>query len=127
MPGEDGIVLPNYEKAFISKAKIFDYALNKDHPSGGDKAIAFDLALGFNQSNGRLLIKEIVRLLPSIKVFERPARFGRQFHGVTEMTGPSGKTARVKICWQIDDGTDVPHLTSVYVDKRRSHHGDRGA
>ena len=117
MPQNEGSLLPNFEKAVIPEEKIFGYALNREHPFGRDKATAFERALGYTLENGHLLIANIRNHLPVAPVLERKGRFGRQFSFVMEITGVNGKTAKVKVCWQIDDGADFPRLTSVYVDE----------
>lgn len=117
MPQNERRLLPNYEKAVIPEDKIFGYALNGEHPFGRDKAIAFERALGYTRENGDCLIADIRNHLPSSPVRERQGRFGRQFSFTMEVTGVNGKTARVKVCWQIDKGTDFPRLASVYVDE----------
>lgn len=111
------MILPHYRDAVIPETKIFDYALNMKHPKGRDKAIAFHRALGYNQSNGDALIAAIRQVLPIMHVVERAGIYGRQFCGVTELTGVNGKTAKVRTCWQIDRGTNIPKLTSIYVDQ----------
>lgn len=109
-------LLPNYRNAVISASKIFGYALNKEHPLGKDKAMAFERALGYTKENGMLLVAEIRKHLPTTPVSERKGRFGRQFSSDMRISGPNGKTANVRVCWQIDDDADFPRLTSVYVD-----------
>ena len=108
--------LPNFEKAVIPSEKIFKYALDKNHETGGPKAVAFEKALGYNINNGNELIANIRQSLPTLDCTTiRKTRFGTQYSGDVMMRGPNGKTAKVRIAWQIDYGEDVPHLTSVYV------------
>jgi hypothetical protein len=109
--------LPNYEKAIIPDAKIFNYALNMDHPVGRNKAVVFDNVLGYNKSNGEKLISAIREHLPQMECISRKGKYGVQYSGKIDLTGPSGRTARVKVAWQIDNGTDFPKLTSIYVDE----------
>lgn len=117
MPRNKEDLLPNYEHAVISEEKIFGYALNMDHPAGRDKAIAFERALGYTKENGYMLIEEIRKHLPIVPVIERKGRFGRQFSFIMNIAGANGKRANVKVCWQIDNGTIFPRLTSVYIDE----------
>lgn len=108
--------LPNLEKAVIPSEKIFKYTLDKEHKTGGPKAIAFEKALGYNISNGSELIANIRQCLPALDCTTiRKTRFGTQYSGDVMMRGPNGKTAKVRIAWQIDYGEEVPHLTSIYV------------
>ena len=52
-------ILANVNKAIIDPDKITSYALNPNHPVGGDKAKVFESALGYNQSNALDLISKI--------------------------------------------------------------------
>lgn len=108
--------LPNFEKAVIPSEKIFGYALNKQHAKGGPKAIAFEKALGYNIKNGEQLIANIRQCLPLLECTTiRRAPYGIQYSGDVIMQGINGKTAKVRVAWQIDYGEEIPHLTSVYV------------
>ena len=108
--------LPNFEKAVIPSGKIFKYALDKNHLKGGSKAVAFEKALGYNIENGEQLIANIRQCLPMLECTTvRKTPYGIQYSGDVMMRGPNGKTAKVRIAWQIDYGEKIPHLTSVYV------------
>nr|WP_249025297.1 DUF6883 domain-containing protein [Neisseria canis] len=108
--------LPNADKAVIDPKKIKGYALNTEHPVGGNKAKVFQSALGFNQSNADELIEKIQQ-----GVCENPATLGKcDEHGQRytvdiPMTGPNGKTATVRTGWIIDSGKSIPRLTTTYV------------
>lgn len=60
--------VPNADNAIIDPSKLTSYALNPDHPIGGNKAIVFESALGYNQSNADQLISKIQQ-----GVMENPA------------------------------------------------------
>lgn len=109
--------LPNYKNAIIPDEKINGYALNKNHPSGKNKAIAFEQYLGYNNSNSNLLIEEIRKLTsenPAVLRFSD--EYGDRYEIKALMDGVSGKTANVKIAYIVQkDGT--ARLTSVYVAK----------
>lgn len=59
--------LPNVQKPTINPKKLTGYALNPDHPVGGNKAKVFESALGFNQSNADELMEQIYEKLPNSK------------------------------------------------------------
>lgn len=51
--------LINADKAIIDVNKLTSYALNTEHPVGGNKAKVFESALGYNQSNVADLITKV--------------------------------------------------------------------
>lgn len=111
--------LPNFENAVIADSKIFGYALNKSHAVGKDKALVFDEVLGYNQSNGRELIKAVLEALPHVESIPREITFyGKKYRCVIPMRGPSGRWANVITGWQVDHGADFPRLTTIFVDKK---------
>ena len=63
--------IPNVESATINPKKLTEYALNPNHPVGGNKAKVFESALGYNQSNAddlmRQSLKQISRKQPRNK------------------------------------------------------------
>ena len=56
-------LLPRFEEAFIPIEKFTRYAL--DFESDHNKALAFDLALGYNKDNAVCLVANIRRNLPN--------------------------------------------------------------
>lgn len=112
--------LPNFKQAVISDDKIFKYVLNKEHPIGGNKAIVFESALGYNQSNGEALINNIKNNLHNNNSIPK----GNKGHGETYevnmmITGPNGKTANVVTGWIVDNEKNFPRLTSAYVKEKK--------
>lgn len=111
-------LLPNNKKAVISNEKFTKYALNKEHTTGRDKAVAFEKALGYNVDNANELIANIHKNIAFCPAKKRPAtEYGQPFDVTMNLTGPNGKTARVKTGWIIDKGAEHPRLTSAYVTK----------
>lgn len=107
--------LPNFENATIAAEKLAGYALNPDHPTGGHKARRIMAALGFGQSDAQTVAQMISDNLgkhPSIDGASN--QWGRQFAVDMPLTGPAG-TAIVRTAWIIDEGSDIPRLTSFYV------------
>lgn len=112
-------LLPHYQRAVIQKEKITGYVLNKQHKTGMDKAIAFEKALGYNIDNADDLIKNIYQNLSLYPAKLRPkTQYGQPFEVIMKLTGPNGKTAKVKTGWIIENGKNHPRLTSAYVAKR---------
>lgn len=68
--GEDIVhinTLPNVDRAVIDPRLLIEYALNLDHPAGGNTAKVFESALSYNKSNADDLIKQIYNNLPNIE------------------------------------------------------------
>lgn len=107
--------LPNVENADIPLKKLSNYALDPQHPTGGHKARRIKAALGFEAKDAEQLAMMLRAELPA-----HPAQagvsnaWGRLFYVDIPLTGPSGK-AIVRTSWIIDEGQDVPRLTSFYV------------
>lgn len=114
--GSTGSNLENAGQAVIDPQKVTGYALDPTHPVGGNKAIVFDSALGFNQSNADQLISQIQK-----GVTENPAipgksdQFGQRFTVDMPITGPNGNTVTVRSGWIYDPGSSTPRLTTLYV------------
>lgn len=108
--------LPGYKKAVIPDDKIVGYALNKNHPTGKNKAVAFEKALGYNLENKDILIQRIHDgLKNNIANSRTVTAYGKPFEVTMKIQGVNGKSANVKTGWIIDNGNDAPRLTSVYV------------
>lgn len=118
-----GIVnlLPNLENAVIPEAKIFRYALDQSSPKGKDKAVVFESALGYNQSNGRLLIEAIKENLPRFKsVVKEQDQYGERYNVVLRLMGVNGREANVLTAWIIRPEEDFPRLTTLYVTEKEA-------
>ncbi|MFZ4626250.1 MAG: DUF6883 domain-containing protein [Rhodoferax sp.] len=110
--------LPNAASAVVSRQKVFDYALNPDHPIGKEKARVFESALGFNASNGQELINQIFSKVAAFPAVERmETEYGRSFRADIPVTGPGG-SGIVITGWVIDIGTTVPRLATLRVAKK---------
>lgn len=108
--------LPNAEKAIIDPNKLTSYALNPQHPEGGNKAKVFEAALGYNQSNADLLIGKIQQGVTSNPaVMGVKDQFGQRFTVDMPITGPNGNTVMVRTGWILDTGATVPRLATTYV------------
>jgi hypothetical protein len=112
--------LPGWEQAQIKDEKLAEYALNPSHTygesRGADKARVFKSALGFDQSNWRLLKQAILDGLPSYEaVFTLEDEHGRRYRVTMRITGPNGRAAHVLTAWIIRPGTDRPDLITAYV------------
>ena len=115
---QDAEKLPNYQKAVIPKEKLEGYALNKNHPTGRDKAVAFEKYLGYTTDNQEELIGQVRQGLEKYQAKGRKVtQYGKPYEVAMMITGANGETARVKSGWIIDKGSDTPRLVSLYVDE----------
>ncbi|HSV81479.1 MAG TPA: hypothetical protein VLK85_19965 [Ramlibacter sp.] len=107
--------LANAGKAQIPAAKLAGYALNADHPVGGNKARVFKAALGYTPENAGELEAAIRAGLRANPALARGAtRFGMAYQVDMELTGPAG-TAIVRTAWLVPPGSDAPRMTSAYI------------
>lgn len=108
--------LPNVENATINPKKLTEYALNPDHPVGGNKAKVFESALGYNQSNADDLMRQIYEKLPnSDAVLGTLDEYGQRYTVDILISGPNGNIVNVRTGWIIKTGSDVPELTTLFV------------
>jgi hypothetical protein len=109
--------LVNGDKAIIPSDKLTRYALDPNHPRGGDKARVFKAALGYDQSSYGGLDKQI-RVGIQREHAEPGAsnEYGSQFSVDIPVTGPAG-SAIVRTGWIYDKSSDVPRLTTAFVKK----------
>ena len=108
--------IPNVESATINPKKLTEYALNPNHPVGGNKAKVFQSALGYNQSNADALMRQVYEKLPgSEAVLGKVDQYGQRYTVDMLITGPNGNTVNVRTGWIIKTGSDIPELTTIYV------------
>lgn len=111
--------LPNYKNAVIPDKKLTDYALNKNHPIGKNKAIAFEKYLGYNIDNREMLLTEVQNGLKNNIASKRAeTAYGTPFEVRMLITGANGKKAHIKTAWILDKESNKPRLTSIYVDEK---------
>ena len=108
--------IPNVQIATINPKKLTEYALDPNHPVGGNKAKVFESALGYNQSNADDLMRQIYEKLPSSEaVLGKLDEYGQRYTVDIPITGPNGNTVNVRTGWIIKTGSDIPELTTIYV------------
>ena len=106
--------LPNADKVIIDPRKIIDYLLNVDHPHGGSKARLL-LSLGYSSPQWQQLDVDLRRMhLTEDYVATRHSTWGIRYEIVAPISGPSGDMVLFRSVWQIDLGTDVPRLITMY-------------
>ncbi|WP_407656000.1 DUF6883 domain-containing protein [Lysinibacillus odysseyi] len=108
--------IPNFNKATIDPRKLTDYALNPNHPVGGNKAKVFESALGYNQSNASQLMEQIQKNLANTSAtLGKADQYGQRYTVDMLIKGPNGKTATVRTGWIIKSGSNTPEMTTLFV------------
>jgi hypothetical protein len=108
-------ILPNADKAVIPVRKFVDYALNLS--KAPDKALAFQLALGYNHNNAEKLINNIKENLIKFSAKSKGNKgYGTLYEVIMELTGENGKTAKVLTAWIDDVSKNEMRLITVHVD-----------
>ena len=80
--------------AKIPDGKLTGYALNPNASDGGNKAKAFNDALGYNLGNYEELKQKILDNFSEDRlIYKREDQFGKRYEIVMEITGANGKTA----------------------------------
>ena len=101
-----------------SKAEITAYSLNKEHPTGKNKAVVFEKALGYNSNNADVLEKEIFKELGVYKAIPKGNDgHGEKYDVVMLITGANPKVQPVVTGWIFDNGVDFPRMVTTYVHK----------
>ncbi len=109
--------LPNFENASIDSKKLTHYALSTEHPKGKHKARVFERVLGYNQSNADHLKDQIKeKLSQSEAVLGKLDEYGQRYTVAIKITGPNGNTAIVITAWIIEPSSDIPKMTTLYVE-----------
>lgn len=109
--------LVNADQALIdAENKFGGYLLNPDHPVGSNKAIVYERALGYNQSNYQSLVDQIRQgVIDNPAVFEKANEYGTQFRVDILITGPNGNTKLVETGWIYDPGSVIPRFVNAIV------------
>ena len=112
-------LLPNFENAVIPMEKLTKYALNPERNS--DKALAFKVALGYTEASASWLMRSIRQNLGLFETICKGSNgHGERFQCIMAIVGPNMKSANVLTGWIMEDGTDFPRLTSIYVTKKKA-------
>ena len=107
--------LPNRTLATIAQEKLTEYLLNTRHNRGGTKARLL-AQFGYTVRNWRRLEADIRRGLGTEVDLLRPTEYGARYEIRMTLQTPLGMPLTVRTIWQIDDGTEVPRLITLYPD-----------
>ena len=102
-------------RAVIDPRKLTEYALNPNHPVGGNKAKVFESVLGFNQSNASTLMTQLQKGVMNVTpIAGKSDKFGTRFTLDIPVTGPLG-SGTVRTGWIYKPGSNTPELTTLFV------------
>lgn len=107
--------LPNRMLAVIAQEKLTDYLLNTRHRRGGTKARLLEQR-GYTIQNWRQLEADIRSCLETEVDIIRTTEYGTRYEIRMTLQTPLNIPLTVRTIWQIDDGTDVPRLITLYPD-----------
>ncbi len=106
--------LPNGDRAVIAPAKLRDYLLNISHRSGVSKARLLH-SMGYTRRDWTRLEADLrSQHLTSDAVLDGADEYGVSYAIETSLTGPVGRPVVFRSIWQIDSGTDIPRLITMY-------------
>ncbi len=106
--------IPNAEKAVIAPEKLRDYLLNPAHRRGGSKARLL-LACGYRADAWDVLEAHLrEQHLTRDFTIAKGNLYGRRFEIRAPLSTPNGRSVVFESVWQIDKGTDLPRLITMY-------------
>jgi len=111
--------LPGGEHAIIPIAKLTEYCLNPEHPTGKHKARVFRSALDIGLEDVDELRLRLAQAAVEEDVITSPSnRHGQPFVLDFEWTRRS-RTATIRSSWIILNEEQIPRLITCYVTKER--------
>ena len=106
--------VPNADKAVIAVEKLRDYLLNVDHQRGGSKAMIL-VAMGYSPDEWQRLEADLrQQYLTADCEFDGQTVYGQSYVIVAPLTGPAGRVVTFRSVWQVDTGSDMPRLVTMY-------------
>jgi hypothetical protein len=108
------VKVPNADRAVIAVEKIRDYLLNPAHRRGGSKARRL-IAMGYSADDWQQLADDLrsQHLGRDVDAQEQN-EYGEKYIIIADLLGPVGDSVPFRSVWQIDVGTDVPRLITMY-------------
>lgn len=108
------MLIPNADKAVIAPEKLRDYLLNPAHRRGSAKAKLL-LSLGYRPDAWRVLELDLRNQHLSAHVTATKQNpYGLRYEVRAPLQTPRGRIVVFESVWQIDIGTDVPRLITMY-------------
>ncbi len=110
--------VPNAKNAIIAPEKLRDYLLNPEHRRGHSKAKKL-LSMGYQADQWQHLETDLreQHLTADVEEVEEND-YGTCYAIVAGLTGPDARTISFRSIWQIDLGTDLPRLITMYPERQ---------
>jgi hypothetical protein len=106
--------IPNADRAVIAPEKLRGYLLNPLHRRGGPKARLL-MSLGYRAEDCGQLEQDLrTQHLTSEVTAVTRTEYGVRFDIVATIVTPSGTQYDFCSIWQIDEGSDVPRLITLF-------------
>ncbi len=106
--------LPNRSKAYIPLQKLTTYLLSETHAIGKSKA-KFFRALGFNETNVRLLEQEFLQIAVTADIIDTVSTpHGAKYILDGLLQTPVGSSVKVRTVWIIEMDEDSPRFVTAY-------------
>jgi hypothetical protein len=109
---------PDFTDAELDPVKISGYAMNPDHPVGGNKYRVIHSATGLDVGDAAQIEQQIrdgVRT--GAPILGKADEYGQRWAVDVPLTGPSG-TITVRTAWIVDAGGTTPRLVTISLPKR---------
>ena len=108
--------LPNRDRAVINAGKLRGCVLDTEHKRGGTKARLL-ARFGYHRDQWRQLEADIrERHVEADVHVVRSSPYGVRYEIRAPLRTPVGRELMVRTIWQIDEGTDVPRLITLFPD-----------
>jgi hypothetical protein len=105
-------LLPHADDAIVEEQKLTGYLLNPDHPRG--KA-GFFLALGYTAAAWQVLRADLLTLARTQPLRSQTASpYGTKYIIEGTLTGPAGRSARIRTVWIIEPPQPYPRLVTAH-------------
>jgi hypothetical protein len=107
-------MLPNASVAIVEPSKVRDYLLSSTHPVGRFKSVVF-FALGYTQQNWTRLRDDLLSHAATGEALPgEPGPYGRKYAVSGTLTGPNGRTSRLRAIWLLETEASAPRLVTAY-------------
>jgi hypothetical protein len=104
---------PDFSNGELDSNKITGYAMNPDHPVGGNKYRVIHSATGLDVGDAGTIEEQIREGLRSGNpVLGKADKYGQRWSVDVPLTGPSG-TITVRTAWIVDVGSTIPRLVTI--------------
>jgi Domain of unknown function (DUF6883) len=112
--------LPNWDEAWAPRTTLTNYALSTAHDEGQHKATMFQLELGFEAADWRLLRDQLLEGFPEVKAtFYTNKGFGPCWTVSIVVVGPKEAVRWITTGWIVEYRDPRPKLTTLYPERSK--------